>query len=55
MACCTFAGNDLKTLVITTAAHGIMLKDEPLAGATFAVNLGVSGFEPNKFKVKRED
>lgn len=49
IACCTFAGEDMKTLVVTTAAHGVMLKDEPLAGATFAVKLSVGGIEPNKF------
>lgn len=52
IACCAFAGKDMKTLVITTAAHGVMLKDEPLAGATFAVNLSVGGVKPNKLIVK---
>ena len=51
VACCAFAGSDLKTLVITTAAHGVMLRDEPLAGATFAINLSVGGFNPNRFKI----
>ncbi len=51
IACCTFAGSDMKTLVVTTAAHGVMLKDEPLAGATFAVRLSVGGFEPNRLRV----
>ena len=45
---CTFAGNDLKTLVITSAAHYLHLKDEPLAGATFAVHLGVQGLPPRR-------
>lgn len=53
VACCAFAGKDLKTLVITTAAHGVHLKDEPLAGSTFAVNLSVGGMEPCKFKTER--
>lgn len=48
-ACCAFAGKDYKTLVITTAAHGVSLRDEPLAGATFAVNLEVGGFAPNRY------
>lgn len=49
VACCSFAGKDLKTLIITTAAHGVSLKDEPLAGAVFAVNLSAGGREPNLF------
>jgi len=38
-ACPAFAGEDLSTLVVTTAAHGRNLRDEPLAGATFVVEL----------------
>lgn len=53
VACCAFAGKDLKTLVITTAAHGVSLRDEPLAGATFAVNLEVGGIRDYKFKSER--
>lgn len=53
VACCAFAGKDLKTLVITTAAHGVHLKDEPLAGSTFAVNLEVGGIKDYKFKSER--
>ncbi|MBQ7045696.1 MAG: SMP-30/gluconolactonase/LRE family protein [Clostridia bacterium] len=53
VACCAFAGKDLKTLVITTAAHGVSLRDEPLAGATFAVNLDVGGIKDYKFKLER--
>lgn len=53
IACCAFAGEDMKTLVVTTAAHGIMLKDEPLAGAVFAVRLSVGGMEANRFGGKR--
>lgn len=48
ISCCAFAGKDMKTLIITTAAHGVMLKDEPLAGATFAVDLSVGGIKPYK-------
>lgn len=54
VACCAFAGTDYKTLVITTAAHGVSLKDEPLAGATFAVDLSVGGVKPNRFISKKE-
>ena len=39
-ACSTFAGDDLETLVVTTAAHGINLREEPLAGMTFRVDRG---------------
>lgn len=51
VACCAFAGEDMKTLVITTAAHGIMLKDEPLAGAVFGVQVDVSGQKSNRMLV----
>ncbi len=46
VACCAFAGNDLRDLVITTAAHGIHLKDEPLAGATFKIHVEAEGKNP---------
>ncbi len=49
---CAFAGDDLKTLVITTAAHNVHLKDEPLAGATFAVRPGVQGLPTRVMKLE---
>lgn len=49
-SCCAFCGDDLKTLVITSAAHGVQLRDEPLAGSTFAVELTVGG--KDNFKLK---
>ncbi|MBE6584248.1 MAG: SMP-30/gluconolactonase/LRE family protein [Ruminococcaceae bacterium] len=48
VACCAFAGKDMKTLVITTAAHGVHLRDEPLAGAVFAVRTEAEGMLPNR-------
>ena len=51
VACCAFAGSSLDTLVITTAAHGVNLKDEPLAGSVFAVNIGVKGIRPYRMKL----
>ncbi|MBE6611429.1 MAG: SMP-30/gluconolactonase/LRE family protein [Ruminococcaceae bacterium] len=51
-ACCTFAGEDMATLVITTAAHGRMLRDEPLAGSVFAVHPGVKGVRPKRIKLE---
>ena len=50
---CAFAGSDRKTLVITTAAHGVSLRDEPLAGSLFAVRMDVPGLETNLLKVGR--
>ena len=49
---CTFAGAGLDTLVITTAAHGVHLRDEPLAGSVFAVQPGVQGLEPEQLCCK---
>ena len=37
--CPAFAGDDLATLVVTTAAHGRNLREEPLAGATLTVEV----------------
>ncbi len=49
---CAFAGDDLKTLVITSAAHNVHLRDEPLAGATFAVRPGAQGLPTRKMKLE---
>lgn len=38
-ACPTFVGDDFETLVVTTAAHGINLREEPLAGMTFRIDM----------------
>ena len=54
IACCAFAGDDLKTLVVTTAAHGVMLKDEPLAGAVFAVEVDARGGKANRISIIEE-
>lgn len=55
IACCAFAGDDLKTLVVTTAAHGVMLRDEPLAGAVFAVEVDVKGVKANRISMKEDE
>lgn len=52
-ACCAFAGADLKTLVITTAAHNINLRDEPLAGAVFSIRPGVEGIKPYRMSITK--
>jgi len=36
-ACPAFAGDRLETLVVTTAAHNVNLRAEPLAGCVFAI------------------
>lgn len=46
---CTFGGDDLEDLYITTAARGIDPADEPLAGATFRCRVGVSGLPEAPF------
>lgn len=55
VACCAFAGNDMNKLVVTTAAHGVMLKDEPLAGATFIVDVDAKGIKPNRIILKESE
>lgn len=50
---CAFGGPGLNTLYITTAAQGLgpdQLKQEPLAGGLFAVDLEFAGMEANTFK-----
>lgn len=40
---CTFGGDGLRTLYITTSAEGVDRRDEPQAGALFALTPGVAG------------
>jgi D-xylonolactonase len=50
---CTFGGTGLTTLYVTTAADGLserQLRDEPLAGGLFAVEMNVPGVPANRFK-----
>ena len=49
---CTFGGKDLKTLFITTARYGIsqeQMKQQPLSGGLFAINLNIKGLPDNNF------
>lgn len=49
---CTFGGDQLDTLFITTAAKGLtpqQLAKQPLAGSIFQVSLGVTGFKACRF------
>lgn len=43
VSACTFGGNDLDTLYITTSRQGLPDDAEPAAGAVFAVQPGVTG------------
>ena len=52
-SCTAFAGDDLKTLVVTSAAHGINLRDEALAGSMFAIKTDVKGIEPFRIEVQK--
>jgi sugar lactone lactonase YvrE len=50
---CCFGGKDLKTLYITTARSGLneqQLKDFPLSGGLFSIDLDVEGTSINYFK-----
>ncbi len=44
--CCTFAGKDLDTMVITTSAKEISPEKEPQAGYTFCTKAAVPGMAP---------
>ena len=46
---CTFAGENLDTLIITTASIRTDLEREPLAGQTFATQPGVTGRKAYRF------
>jgi sugar lactone lactonase YvrE len=54
VTCCTFGGNDLNDLYITTAAKGLNageLQQQPDAGKLFVIkNCGSKGMLPQKFK-----
>ena len=50
---CTFAGKDLKTLVVTTASIRTDVVQEPLSGCTFAVEVDVPGRVSNRFRYVR--
>jgi sugar lactone lactonase YvrE len=40
---CTFGGTDLATLFVTTSSHGLGPSREPLAGAVFVADVGITG------------
>ncbi len=50
-ACCAFAGDDLRELIITSAAHDTLLRGQPLAGAVFRIRVDVPGRLPWRFTV----
>jgi len=47
---CTFGGDDLGTLFVTTTREGLPEDAEPLAGALFAVQPGVRGLPARTFR-----
>ena len=49
MSCTCFAGDELDTLVVTSAAYQSENDAEPLAGCTFAVRPGVTGLPSYRF------
>ncbi len=46
---CTFAGEDLRDLVITTAAQGQDSAEQPLAGSLFRVRMEVGGYPTRRY------
>jgi L-arabinonolactonase len=53
---CAFAGDDLSTLVVTSARGGLsdaQLKDQPDAGSVFAVEVAVRGLPEPRFSTAR--
>ena len=53
VTCCTFGGDNLDTLFITTARQGLdeaALAKQELAGSIFCARPGVSGFPANHFR-----
>jgi sugar lactone lactonase YvrE len=46
---CTFGGQDLDRLYITTSREGLEPDDDPLAGSVFAVSVGVRGLPVREF------
>ena len=53
VSCVAFAGKALDELVITTAAHNTMLRQEPLAGAVFRVKVRVPGRKIWRFQAEK--
>lgn len=52
--CCTFGGSDLRTLYITSARTGMseeQLKEFPLSGSVFQVQLPTGGYPPHRMKL----
>lgn len=49
VSCCGFAGEELSTLAITTAAYQADASAEPLAGSTFAIRADVPGVPSWRF------
>lgn len=53
VSCCAFGGKDLKTLFITTANIGMtpeQMKEAPLSGQIFAIEMDVPGLPEARFK-----
>jgi sugar lactone lactonase YvrE len=46
---CTFGGADLDQLFITTSREGLEPGDDPLAGALFRADVGVTGQPVSEF------
>lgn len=52
-SCCVFAGNDLRDLIITSAATGVAIREAPLSGATFRIRVDVPGKQHFRYDLKK--
>ena len=52
-SCCIFAGDDLGELIITSASSGLPIREQPLAGATFAIRTGAKGVPGHKMHLTK--
>lgn len=53
VASCTFGGEKMDDLIITTSSHMTVLREEPLAGSVFMVKTNTCGMPSYRYKAKQ--